>query len=81
MSKGKYAIVISEDAMIYEDLAVLKELPAFGSIWDKAAIIRHNRSIYPTLTYPCHTSKKSRRNFSKRFSSMALRISAIKFSR
>ena len=56
MSKGKYAIVISEDAMIYEDLAVLKELPAFGSIWDKAAIIRHNRSIYPTLTYPCHTS-------------------------
>ena len=59
MSKGKYAIVISEDAMIYEDLAILKELPAFGSIWDKAAVVKHNRSIYPTLTYPCHTSMRT----------------------
>lgn len=59
VKKGKYAVVISEDAMIYEDLAVLRELPAFGSIWDQAAIIRHNRSIYPTLTYPCHTTMRT----------------------
>ncbi len=59
MRKGKYAIVISEDAMIYEDLSVLKELPAFGSIWDQAAIIKHNRSIYPTITYPCHTTMRT----------------------
>lgn len=56
---SKYAVVISEDAMVYEDLATLKELPAFSSIWDKAAIIRHNRSIYPTITYPCHTSMRT----------------------
>ncbi len=56
MAKAKYAVVISEDAMVYEDLTVLKELPAFGSVWDQAAIIKHNRSIYPTITYPCHTS-------------------------
>ena len=59
MAKGKYAVVISEDAMVYEDLAVLKELPAFSSIWDQAAIIRRNRSIYPTITYPCHTTMRT----------------------
>ena len=59
MAKAKYAVVISEDAMVYEDLAVLKELPCFGSIWDQAAIIRRNRSIYPTITYPCHTTMRT----------------------
>ena len=59
MGKGKYTIVISEDAMIYEDLATLKTLPAFGSIWDQAAIIKRNRSIYPTITYPCHTTMRT----------------------
>ena len=59
MGKAKYAVVISEDAMVYEDLAVLRELPAFGSIWDQAAIIRRNRSIYPTITYPCHTTMRT----------------------
>ena len=59
MSKAKYAVVISEDAMVYEDLAVLKELPAFGSVWNQAAIIKKNRSIYPTITYPCHTTMRT----------------------
>jgi len=59
MKTAKYAVVISEDAMIYEDLAYLKELPAFSSIWDQAAIIKHNRSIYPTITYPCHTTMRT----------------------
>ncbi len=59
MRKGKYAVVISEDAMVYEDLAVLKELPAFGSIWSQAAVIKRNRSIYPTITYPCHTTMRT----------------------
>ncbi len=59
MSKAKYAVVISEDAMVYEDLAVLKELPAFGGIWDQAAVIKRNRSIYPTITYPCHTTMRT----------------------
>ena len=56
MRKGKYAVVISEDAMVYEDLAVLSGLPAFGSVMQEAAVIRHNRSIYPTITYPCHVT-------------------------
>ena len=59
MQKTKFAVVISEDAMVYEDLATLRELPAFGSIWEQAAVIRRNRSIYPTITYPCHTTMRT----------------------
>ncbi len=59
MAKAKYAVVISEDALVCEDLDVLKTLPAFGSVWRQAAVIRHNRSIYPTITYPCHTSMRT----------------------
>lgn len=53
---SRHVIVISEDALFFEDTEVLKELPVFGSIWDQAAKVEHVRSIYPTLTYPCHTT-------------------------
>lgn len=53
---GKHVIVISEDALIYEDTATLEQLPVFGSLWKKAARVEQVRSIYPTLTYPCHTT-------------------------
>ena len=56
MSRAKYAVVISEDAMVAEDLEILSQLPAFGSVMKQAAVIRHNRSIYPTITYPCHVT-------------------------
>ena len=52
----KYVIVISEDAMVYDDLEVLKTLPNFASIWDKTACVKHTRSVYPTVTYPAHVS-------------------------
>ena len=32
---GKHVIVISEDALIYEDTATLEQLPVFGSIWKR----------------------------------------------
>lgn len=53
---SKHVIVISEDALFYEDTEVLKELPVFGSIWDQAAKVEKVRSIYPSVTYPCHTT-------------------------
>ena len=52
----RHVIVISEDAMVYEDTETLKRLPNFGSIWDRAARVNRVRSIYPTITYPCHVS-------------------------
>ena len=53
---GKHVIVISEDALIYEDTATLEQLPVFGSIWKKAARVEQVRSIYPTphLPLPYH---------------------------
>ena len=56
---SRHLIVISEDALVYEDLETLKTLPNFSSIWDKTARINRVRSVYPTLTYPCHTSMRT----------------------
>lgn len=53
---AKHVIVISEDAMVYEDTLTLRELPVFSSIWPRTARVRRMRSIYPSVTYPCHTS-------------------------
>jgi len=53
---AKHVIVISNDAMVYEDLSVLQRLPAFSSVWDQMAQAKRVRSVYPSLTYPCHTT-------------------------
>ncbi|HPJ02864.1 MAG TPA: alkaline phosphatase family protein, partial [Candidatus Limiplasma sp.] len=53
---SKHVIVISNDAMVYEDLETLKTLPNFSRLWDKMAFVKHVRSVYPSLTYPCHTT-------------------------
>lgn len=49
-------IVASFDALIFEDLNYLKTKPVFGEFLEKAAIVERVRSIYPTLTYPCHAT-------------------------
>jgi len=59
MEKQRRLIAISQDAMVYEDVATLKELPAFGRICKKAAFIDRVKSIYPTVTYPCHTTMQT----------------------
>ena len=53
---GKHVIVISNDALVFDDLEMLRQLPTFALLWDKMAIIEQVRSVYPTLTYPCHTT-------------------------
>ncbi|MHB1294249.1 MAG: alkaline phosphatase family protein [Anaerolineae bacterium] len=55
MSKNKL-VVISHDAMVYEDLAYLQNLPTFRYLLDNGARVNTLRSIYPTITYPVHTS-------------------------
>lgn len=49
-------ILISMDALIYEDLAYLRNLPTFSWFVDHSAIVEQVKSIYPTLTYPCHAT-------------------------
>ncbi|MDR3121275.1 MAG: alkaline phosphatase family protein [Clostridiales bacterium] len=54
--KGRRVIVISEDALIREDLETLKKMPNFQRIWDRTARVDAMRSVYPSVTYPCHAS-------------------------
>lgn len=53
---SKHVIVISNDAMVYEDLQTLQNLPVFASVWERMAQVKRVRSVYPSLTYPCHTT-------------------------
>ncbi|MBR4082043.1 MAG: alkaline phosphatase family protein [Clostridia bacterium] len=49
-------VVLSVDAMVFEDTELLHKLPVFSELWDKTARVERVRSIYPTITYPCHTT-------------------------
>lgn len=53
---SKYVIVVSEDALVFDDLETLRTLPTYSSIWNKCARVERVRSIYPTLTYPAHVT-------------------------
>ena len=59
MDKSKHIIVISEDALVYEDLEELRKLPNFSKIMEKAAFVDRMRSVYPTITYPNHASMRT----------------------
>ncbi len=49
-------VVISMDAMISEDIPNLNRHPVFHAFLKDAACVQRVKSIYPTLTYPCHTT-------------------------
>jgi predicted AlkP superfamily pyrophosphatase or phosphodiesterase len=49
-------ILVSMDALIAEDLAYLAKKPAFSRLLGNCARVEQVRSIYPTLTYPCHAT-------------------------
>jgi len=53
---GRKLIVISHDAMVYEDLAYLKKFPTFRMLMEKGSVVKKLRTIYPTVTYPVHTT-------------------------
>lgn len=52
----KKLIVFSADAMVTEDLEYLMTLPNFKKYLSGCSMVKHVRSIYPTITYPCHTT-------------------------
>ena len=49
-------IVVSIDALVYEDLEYLKTRPNFQKLLASCAQVKRVKSIYPTLTYPCHAT-------------------------
>ncbi len=49
-------IVVSMDALIYEDLEYLSTKPSFRWLMEHGAKVNRIRSVFPTLTYPCHAT-------------------------
>jgi len=52
----KHLIVVSVDAMVFEDIEFLKGLPNFRRLLDGASVIERVRTIYPSLTHPVHAT-------------------------
>lgn len=52
----KRVMIVSFDAVGRQDLAFLRTLPNFRSFFEGAALCEHVNSVYPSLTYPAHTS-------------------------
>lgn len=49
-------IVVSFDALVYEDLDHLKHMPCISKFWNEGSRVTRIRTIYPSLTYPAHAS-------------------------
>ena len=52
----KHLLVVSVDAMVFEDIEYCKTLPNFSEIIDGASVIERVRTIYPSLTHPVHAT-------------------------
>lgn len=49
-------VVISVDAMITSDLAVLKTMPELEPLFARCAQVNRMLCVFPSLTYPCHVT-------------------------
>ncbi|WML48263.1 ectonucleotide pyrophosphatase/phosphodiesterase [Neobacillus sp. PS3-34] len=52
----RHLIVISFDCLSALDLPVLEKLPHFRELLEKGTYVPNVETIYPSVTYPCHTS-------------------------
>ncbi|MBR4889067.1 MAG: alkaline phosphatase family protein [Clostridia bacterium] len=52
----KHLIVMSVDAMVWEDIEYLKNKPYFGRLLQNGSRVEKVRTIYPSLTHPVHTT-------------------------
>ena len=53
---SKHTVVISVDAMVFEDLEYLRTLPNFSRLLDGASVIERVSTIYPSVTHPVHAT-------------------------
>lgn len=49
-------IVLSADALVYEDVELMRQMPNYSKYLEGGSRVKKVRSIYPTITYPCHTT-------------------------
>lgn len=53
---NKRLLLISADALMYEDLKYASTLPNFRYLMENGSRVERLRSVDPTLTYPCHVT-------------------------
>jgi len=53
---SKKLVIISVDALNSKDYQTLRTLPTFATFLEEGAYVRKVSSVYPTVTYTCHTS-------------------------
>lgn len=53
---AKRIIVLSADALVHDDMETLEQMPNFRKYLSGGSCIKQVKSIYPTITYPCHTT-------------------------
>lgn len=56
MMKNKHLVVVSVDALVFEDLEYAKTLPAFAYILNNGSVVERIKTIYPSLTHPVHAT-------------------------
>ncbi len=56
---SKHLIVVSVDALVFEDLEYAATLPNFGRLMDGGSRIEKVHTIYPSLTHPVHATMMS----------------------
>ena len=54
--KSKHMIVISVDAMVFEDLEYAKTLPHFAQLLENGSVIERVTSTYPSVTHTAHAT-------------------------
>lgn len=52
-------VIVSFDAMIGDDLNTLSQYPVFRTMLENGSLVQKLRSVYPSLTYPCHVAMAS----------------------
>lgn len=53
---AKHLIVMSVDAMVFEDLEILKHCKNTARLLKNGALIERMHTIYPSLTHPVHVT-------------------------
>lgn len=48
--------VLSMDAMVHEDVEYMMTKPNFRRLFEKRAEVERVQSVFPAITYPCHTT-------------------------
>ncbi|MEN6462157.1 MAG: ectonucleotide pyrophosphatase/phosphodiesterase, partial [Syntrophomonas sp.] len=55
-ARARHVVVISVDALRAEDFTYFKTLPNFSDLIANGSMINEVNSVYPSLTYPAHTT-------------------------